>query len=86
MRLTPKGGRDAIEGWTTDPEGRPLLKARVAAPPVEGQANAAVIRLLAKSLGLPKSAVTLVSGEVARIKRLRIEGVSPAELLSAFRN
>jgi uncharacterized protein YggU (UPF0235/DUF167 family) len=40
VRLTPRGGRDAVEGWATGADGRSFLKARVAAPPVEGEANA----------------------------------------------
>jgi uncharacterized protein YggU (UPF0235/DUF167 family) len=80
VRLTPRGGRDAIEGFTEDEAGRPLLKARVAAPPVEGEANAALIRLLAKALGLPRSALRIASGDTARVKVLEIDGLSEAEL------
>ena len=74
VRVTPRGGRDAIEGWTADADGRPVLKVRVAAAATDGQANAALIALLAKTLGRPKSAVTLVRGETARIKQLEVEG------------
>ena len=74
VRVTPRGGRDAIEGWTADADGRPMLKVRVAAAATDGQANAALIALVAKTLGRPKSAVTLVRGEAARIKQLEIEG------------
>ena len=80
MRLTPRGGRDAVDGWAVDADGRRLLKARVAAPPVEGEANAALIRLIAKTLGLPRSAVSIASGEGARVKILRIEGIDEAEM------
>ena len=76
VRLTPRGGRDQIEGWIQDADGRPLLKVRVAAPPVEGEANAALVRLMAKALGLPRSAVTLAAGDTARIKRLDITGLT----------
>jgi uncharacterized protein YggU (UPF0235/DUF167 family) len=79
VRLTPRGGRDAIEGWGEDEAGRPLLKARVAAPPVEGEANAALLKLIAKALGLPRSAVRLASGEAARVKVLEIDGLDEAE-------
>jgi uncharacterized protein len=57
-----------------------VLKARVAAPPVEGEANAALIRLLAKALGLPRSAVRIASGDTARVKVLEIDGLSEAEV------
>jgi uncharacterized protein (TIGR00251 family) len=78
VRLTPRGGRDAIEGWVDDADGRPLLKARVAAPPVEGEANAALVKLIAKALRLPRSAVRIASGETARIKVLEIDGLDEA--------
>ena len=80
MRLTPRGGRDAVDGWAVDADGRRLLKARVSAPPVEGEANAALIKLIAKTLGLPRSAVTIASGEGARVKVLQIEGIDEAEI------
>jgi uncharacterized protein YggU (UPF0235/DUF167 family) len=78
VRLTPRGGRDAVEGWGEDAEGRPLFKARVAAPPVQGEANAALVKLIAKTLGLPRSAVRIASGETARIKVLEINGLDEA--------
>ncbi len=80
VRLTPRGGRDAVDGWGEDAEGRPLLKARVAAPPVEGEANAALVKLIAKALGLPRSAVRIASGETARIKVLEIDDLDEAEI------
>lgn len=57
-----------------------MLKARVAAPPVEGEANAALVRLVAKALGLPRSAVRITSGETARVKVLDIDGLDEAEV------
>lgn len=84
VRVTPRGGRDAIEGWTTDADGRPLLKLRVAAAASDGQANAAMIALVAEALGVPKSAVRLVRGETARVKRLEVEGADAAGLARAF--
>ncbi len=80
VRLTPKGGRDRIEGIVTDADGRPAIKARVSAPPVNGAANKALLKLLAKELGVPKSAVRFHSGETARIKRLLIVGAGVAEI------
>ena len=84
MRVTPRGGRDAVDGWTADAEGRPLLKLRVTAAPSDGAANAAVIELVAKALRVPRSAVRIASGETARVKRLEIAGVTPADLDRAF--
>ena len=73
VRLTPRGGRDHIEGWVAAGEER-LLKVRVAAPPAEGAANAALVALLAKSLGVPKSAVAIVAGTTSRLKTVEIAG------------
>ena len=58
MRVTPRSSRDAIEG--VDEAGE--LRVRVTAPPADGAANAAVARLLAKELGVPKGAVTIAAG------------------------
>ncbi|MDR6626494.1 DUF167 family protein [Caulobacter segnis] len=84
VRLTPRGGRDAADGWAIDADGRPYLKVRVSSPPVEGAANAALIAFLAKSLKIPRSSVRLASGETARIKRLELDGVDRADLDRAF--
>lgn len=74
VRLTPKGGRDVVEGWARDAKGAPILKARVAAPPERGKANAALVSLLAEFFAVPEKAVTIASGAAARIKRIRIDG------------
>lgn len=84
VRLTPKGGRDRLEGIVEDAEGRPAIKARVSAPPVDGAANVALIKLLAKALGVSKSKIRFASGETARIKRLRVVG-DPADLTKTLR-
>jgi len=60
-------------------DGSAVLRLRVKAVPDKGKANAAVIAMLAKALGVPKSAVTLVSGDTARLKTVEIEG-EPAAL------
>lgn len=74
VRLTPNGGRDAVEGIETDANGDARLKMRVSAVPEKGKANKAMIAALAKALGLAKSSIDLVSGDTARQKILRIEG------------
>ncbi len=74
VRLTPKGGRDAVEGWEAASDGSEHLKARVRAVPENGKANTALVALLAKTLGVPKSAVTIVSGATSRLKRVEIAG------------
>ena len=78
VRLTPKGGRDAIDGVERLADGRAVLKARVRAAPTEGAANAALVKLLARALDVAPRSVSLLAGETARIKRLRIEGPGAA--------
>jgi len=80
VRLTPRAGADRIEGWSEDAAGRPVLKARTAAPPTDGRANAALEKLIAKALGLAPSKVRLASGASSRTKTLSIEGADPALL------
>ena len=70
VRLTPRGGADRIDGVGEDG----VLRARVAAPPVDGAANAALCRLLAAELGLPAHAVRIVAGATARRKTVEIDG------------
>ena len=79
VRLTPGASADRIDGWDVDAEGRPVLKVRVRARPVEGEANAALVKLIAKALGVPKSAVVVQRGGQSRTKMLVIEGLSEDE-------
>lgn len=64
VRVTPRAARDGIDGF--DPEG--VLRVRVTAPPADGQANAAVAKLLSRALSIPARDVVLVSGATARQK------------------
>ena len=84
VRLTPRGGRDALDGWGEDGAGRRVLKARVSAPPADGAANEALIALLAKALGHPRGAVRLAAGATARIKRIEVEGMTDEALAAAL--
>jgi uncharacterized protein len=77
VRLTPKGGRDAINGIEQLADGRAVVKVRVAAPPCEGEANDALIRLIAKAVGVAPRDVTLTAGATARVKRLVLAGDGP---------
>jgi uncharacterized protein (TIGR00251 family) len=74
VRLTPRGGRDALEGVARLDDGSSVLKARVRAAPSDGEANAALLRLIADTLGLARRDVSLVAGDTARRKRIKIAG------------
>ncbi len=76
LRVTPNASKDLIEGVETAADGLAHLKVRVRAVPDKGAANAAVLKLLAKSLGIPKSALELVSGHTARVKTVRVTGLA----------
>jgi uncharacterized protein (TIGR00251 family) len=78
VRLTPKGGRDSIDGIASLSDGSTVLKARVRAAPTDGEANAALIALIARTLRIAPGQMALVSGASSRIKRLRIAGDGPA--------
>ncbi|WP_395945380.1 DUF167 domain-containing protein [Brevundimonas sp.] len=82
IKLAPGASVDRIDGWDVDPEGRPVLKVRVRARPVDGEANAALVKFLAKALGVSKSSVDLARGGQSRLKMIVVEGVEPAELKS----
>jgi uncharacterized protein len=80
VRVTPRGGRDHI-----GPGAPGQFAVRLAAPPVDGVANEALVALLAKAFGVAKRDVTLVSGKTARIKRLAVSG-DPAALAERARS
>jgi len=72
IRVTPRSAKPGIGEWKADPGGRRFLEVRVAASPTDGSANAEVVKLIAKSLGVAKGSVRIVSGETARLKRLEV--------------
>jgi uncharacterized protein (TIGR00251 family) len=84
LRVTPRGGRDDIDGVETRADGRSVLKVRVRAIADGGEANRAVTELLAKSLRVPKARVRLLSGATSRLKQVAIDG-DPAALGEALR-
>jgi hypothetical protein len=84
LRVTPRGGRDDIDGIETLANGRSVVKIRVRAIAEGGEANRAVTELLAKALGVPKSKVRLLSGATSRMKQIAVEG-EPAKLGEALR-
>lgn len=81
LHVTPRAREDTIAGLAEGPDG-PVLKARVRAIPDKGRANKAVLALVAKWLGLPKSSVTLAAGGKSRVKRLHVAG-APEALIDA---
>ena len=80
VRVTPRSSRVAIEGVVADPSGAPRLKLAVTAAPTDGEANAAVVALLAKTWKLPKSRFAIESGITGRAKTVAISG-DPADLV-----
>jgi uncharacterized protein YggU (UPF0235/DUF167 family) len=84
LRVTPRGGRDGIDGVETLADGRAVLRVRVRAIADGGEANRAVLALLAKSLGVPKACVRVLSGATSRIKQVGVDG-DPRKLGDALR-
>lgn len=74
VRVTPRAGRNAVEGLRTNADGLMALSVRVAAVPVDGAANDAVEAVVAKWLGIRPSDVEVTGGLTIRSKRLRIDG------------
>jgi len=81
VRLTPNGGADALDGLGEDSSGQSFLKARVRAAPEDGKANAALEALIAKALGVPKSAACVTRGAKSRVKTIDVSG-DPQDLLA----
>jgi uncharacterized protein (TIGR00251 family) len=73
--VVPRAGKSAVEQLADG-----SLQVRVAAPPVDGAANAALVRFLAGVLGVPRSRLEIISGATGRHKRIVIAGVAPDEL------
>ena len=74
IHVTPKASKNQIVGWAKDANGRDILKVKVAAPPEDGKANKEVLKLLAKELGVPKSALVILRGETSRHKLIELKG------------
>src|SRR3954454_24655143 len=84
LRVTPRGGRDDVDGVETLADGRVVLKVRVRAIADGGEANRAVTGVLASALGAPKATVRLRSGTTSRLKKIAVDG-DPAKLGEALR-
>jgi len=72
IHVTPRAAKPGIDGWRTGADGREELAVRVAEAPVDGAANAAVVKLLAKTLGINRSEVTITAGATSRRKRVQL--------------
>ncbi|MBA2314949.1 MAG: DUF167 domain-containing protein [Chloroflexi bacterium] len=79
VRLTPRAAADGVDGVL---EGS--LHARVTAPPVEGAANQALLRLIAAELGVARRSVRLVAGAAGRQKLIVVEGLTPDEVVARW--
>ena len=84
LRVTPRGGRDDIDGLERLANGRTVVKVRVRAIAHGGEANRAVTELLAKALGVPRAKVRILSGTTSRLKQIAVDG-DPARLGEALR-
>ena len=77
VRLQPRASKNEISGWREDPgTGDRVLRVRVTTPPVDGKANSALIKLLAKEFRVPKSAIRIVQGETSREKLVELPEAS----------
>ncbi|WP_422732929.1 DUF167 family protein [Microbaculum marinum] len=74
VRLTPKGGRDALDGIVALADGTSVLAARVRSAPEKGAANAALEKLVAGALGVARATVAVASGHKARLKTVHVDG------------
>jgi uncharacterized protein (TIGR00251 family) len=81
VRVTPRAGRDAIDGYADD-----RLRVRVAAAPADGAANEAVVRLLARTLGVAPARIRLLTGAASRAKIFEVDGMDDASVLAAIRS
>ena len=84
LRVTPRGGRDDIDGIETLADGRSVVKVRVRAIADGGEANKAVTELLARALRVPKAGVKILSGATSRLKQVAVDG-DPRSLGEALR-
>jgi uncharacterized protein len=79
VRVTPRSSKEEVAGF----EGG-VVRIRLNAPPVEGKANEALVRFLAKAVGVPKNRIALVTGEKGRNKIVRVDGITREALMAAL--
>jgi uncharacterized protein (TIGR00251 family) len=81
VKVQPRAAKNEICGIMED-----ALRVRLTSPPVDGEANAACAAFLGKFFGIAKSKVTIVSGHTARIKTIKLDGISKAQLFDRLKN
>lgn len=79
VKVIPRASKNEVVGWMED-----VLKVRLQAPPVDGKANRALLRVLSETFEIPVSAIHLLRGDTGRNKQLELEGVSEAEVYRRF--
>ena len=79
FQIQPRAKRTEVVGWHDA-----AIKVRLRAPPVDGAANDELVRFLASHTGVPRSAITIVSGRTSRRKRIALEGVTESDVLRAL--
>ncbi len=86
LKVTPGARKNEILGWEDDyPQIGRVLRVKIAAPPVEGKANKEIVTFMAKTLGIPKSAVELLHGSTGRIKLIQVPDEADLSPLSQRR-
>ena len=80
IRVIPRASKTQIVGMHDG-----ALKVRIAAPPVDGAANAELVKLLAKAFGVSKSSIEIISGETSKTKRIRISGASETAITAVLK-
>ena len=80
VRVSPRAKSSGLAGWKVDAEGVERLAVRLVAPPLDNAANKALVEFLAAALDLPRSRIEIVSGEMSRLKTLRVSRVAPSDL------
>lgn len=80
VRLQPRSANNQVVGWQNE-----ALKIKVTAPPVDGEANKALVNYLAKSLGISKSSCKIIAGETSRNKTVEILGINKQEFIKRLR-
>lgn len=84
VRVTPKASRDRIDGTADTADGATVLKVAVTAPPEDGKANDAVLRVLSKAWKVPKSSLDVISGATSRSKAVLVRSAHPRDLMAAL--